>query len=61
MPRARQLSVSTSNLIWFAAVLAALVIGWVIGGWKVALIAAAIGLAVSETFERTARAKRLRA
>ncbi len=61
MPRARQLSVSHSNLIWFAVVLAALVLGWLIGGWKIALIMAGIGLAVSEVSERVARSKRMRA
>jgi hypothetical protein len=58
MPRARQLSVSRTNLIWFAVVLAAATIGWLAGGWKIALVAAAIGLVASETFERTARVKR---
>lgn len=58
MPRARQLSVSRTNLIWFAIVLAAAAIGWVIGGWKIALVAAVLGLVVSEFFERSARAKR---
>ena len=48
-------------MIWFAIVLAALAVGWIVGGWKVALIAAVAGLIASEIFERTARAKRLRA
>jgi len=61
MPRARQLSVSHSNMIWFAVVLAAMVLGQVVGGWSTALIAGAIGLVVSEIVERTARAKRVRA
>lgn len=61
MPRARQLSVSNSNLAWFAVVLAALAIGWFIGGWKVALVAAVVTLIASEVAERSARAKRLRA
>lgn len=59
MPQSRQLAVSSTNLIWFAVVLIAATVGWFIGGWKIALVAAAVGLVVSETFERTARAKRL--
>ena len=58
MPRSRQLAVSSSNLIWFVVVLIAAAIGWLIGGWKIALVAAGIGLIVSEIFERTSRAKR---
>jgi hypothetical protein len=58
MPRARQLSVSRTNLMWFVVVLALATVGWLIGGWQIALVAAAIGLVVSEVFERTARAKR---
>lgn len=61
MPRARQLSVSSSNMFWFAVVLAALVVGWVVGGWKVALVAAGLGLVVSEVSERIARSKRMNA
>jgi len=58
MPRSRQLAVSSSNLIWFVVVLIAAAIGWLIGGWTIALVAAGIGLIVSEIFERTSRAKR---
>lgn len=61
MPRSRQLSFSQSNLVWFVVVLVAIAVGALAGGWKVALIAGALGLVVSEIFERTARAKRLRA
>ncbi len=60
MPRARQLSVSRTNMIWFAVVLAATLVGWLAGGWKIALVAAAVGLVVSEVVERTARTRRMR-
>ncbi len=48
-------------MFWFAVVLAALVVGWVVGGWKVALVAAGLGLVVSEVSERIARSKRMNA
>lgn len=58
MVHARRLSVSRNNLIWLVVVLAAAAIGWFVGGWKVGLLAAALGLIVSEVFERRARAAR---
>ena len=47
-------------MIWFAIVLAGALLGWLVGGWKVALVAAVIGLVVSEVAERTSRNRRLR-
>ncbi|MEP4650806.1 MAG: hypothetical protein ABJ314_11520 [Ilumatobacter sp.] len=49
---------SRNNVIWLAVVLVAAGVGWFVGGWKIALVAAAIGLVVSEVFERRARAAR---
>ncbi len=58
MARTRQLSVSRTNLLWLIVVLCAAAIGFVAGGWKIALLAAALSLVASEVFERRARARR---
>ena len=46
------------NMIWLAVIIAVGVIAWLAFGLVVGLIAAGVMLAVSEIFERRARARR---
>jgi uncharacterized membrane protein len=48
----------TRNMVWLAVIVAVGLIGWLVFGLVVGLIAAAITLVVSEIFERWARARR---
>lgn len=49
---------SKRNMTWLAVVLAVGVLGWLVFGIVVGLIAAAVTLAVSEVIERRARTRR---
>lgn len=48
----------TRNMIWLAVIVAVGLIGWLVFGLVVGLIAAATTLVVSEVVERWARARR---
>jgi membrane protein implicated in regulation of membrane protease activity len=52
---------SKRNLAWLIAIVAAGVIGWLVGGWLVAVIMAVVVLVVSEVVERTLRRRRVAA
>lgn len=52
---------SKRNLIWLVIVVAAGVLGWLLGGWLIGLIAAGVTLAISEVVERAARRNRVNA
>jgi hypothetical protein len=56
----RQLKVSRRNLIWLVAVVAAGLVGAIIEGWQVGLVAAAVVLVISEVVERMERSRRAR-
>lgn len=52
---------SKRNMIWLVAIIAVGVLGWLVLGVVVGLVAAAVVLVVSEVVERRARAQRRRA
>jgi|GEM_PF-1860275 len=58
MASTKQLSLSTRNLIWLIAVIASAIVAFVVGGWKMAALAAVVVLALSEIIERRARSAR---
>lgn len=52
---------SKRNMAWLIAVVVGGVVGWLVGGWLVALILAVAVLIVSEFVERTLRRRRVAA
>lgn len=58
MPQARPMSVNRRNLVWLALIAIAAIVGWLAGGWQIALGLAVLVLIVSEVVERLARRQR---
>lgn len=49
---------SKRNVVWLAVIAVAVVLGWLVGGPWIGVLAGVVALVVSETVERTRRRRR---